>query len=67
MAATDDDVAVATPQGSGKFYVDWIHERCVMDDGSDGIVAEAWDDLFDDVTACCDSIPWIEREDCVVM
>jgi len=67
MATTDEDAAAATPRGSGKYYIDWIHERCVMDDGSDGIVAEAWDDLFDDVTACCDSIPWIEREDCVVM
>ena len=38
-----------------------------MDDGSNGIVAEAWDALFDYASACCDRIPWIEREDCVVV
>jgi len=67
VAATNENATAATPQGSGKYYIDWIHEKCVMDDGADGIVAGAWDELFDDVIACCNEIPWIERQDCVIV
>ena len=66
VAASGDTATAA--QGSGKFFIDWVYERCAKDcEGSApcGGLAQSWDDLYEAESACCDMIPWIARENCV--
>ena len=55
-----------------KFYVDWIHQRCVKNCPEDpgdvacgGIANQSWMKLFGDVEECCDALHYIERAECV--
>ncbi|KAL3802045.1 hypothetical protein HJC23_010801 [Cyclotella cryptica] len=46
----------STPQGSGKYFVDWVRTICKQDTGVDENVANSWDEQFDDMESCCDQI-----------
>ncbi|KAL7526462.1 hypothetical protein ACHAXR_003615 [Thalassiosira sp. AJA248-18] len=58
-------------QGTGKFYIDWVLEMCVKDcevgTGSGcGGIAEKFEELHESASSCCDEIPWIDRNDCLL-
>eukprot|EP00804_Cyclotella_cryptica_P015488 CCRYP_003530-RA/>CCRYP_003530-RA protein AED:0.49 eAED:-0.02 QI:0/0/0/0.42/1/1/7/0/872 len=56
----------STPQGSGKYFVDWVRTICKQDTGVDENVANSWDEQFDDMESCCDQIWWVAKNECLL-
>ena len=59
------------PQGTGKYWVNWSYGKCVRDCPSGsapgcGGIAQSWDGIHDSLTACCNKISWVPKDQCVL-
>jgi len=67
--ASGIDVEIATEVGSKRFYVDWSLMKCVQDcigDAPCGGLAPSWVTLYEFSSDCCDRLPDIPDEECII-
>ena len=63
------DTNGVSPGGTNLWYVDWVQLKCVQDcDGSApcGGLKTPYDELYNDSSACCDRLSWIDPTQCVL-
>ena len=71
LSADGKALMVAPASVTYEYYVDWIHQTCVMNcpEGihttCGGIANGQWTDLYSDVEECCDKLHYIDHDDCV--
>jgi len=65
---TDSGDNATVAQGSRQFFIDWVNEQCIQDcegPAPCGGIGKSWEELYETENACCEMIPWVEREECV--